>query len=43
LFFFPEISTRQLCAESIGGGTLSGKQAAEEVATGCVVGLLKID
>ena len=43
LFFFPEISTRQLCAESFGGGTLSGKQVAEEVATGCVVGLLRID
>jgi len=43
LFFFPEISARQLWAESFGGGTLSGKQAVEEVATGCVVGLLKID
>jgi len=43
LFFFPEISARLLCAESFRGGALSGKQAVVEVATGCVVGLLKID
>jgi hypothetical protein len=43
LFLFPEISARQLCEESFGGGTLSSKQVAEEGATGCVVGLLKID
>lgn len=43
LFFFPEISARQLCAESFGGDTLSGKQVVEEGATGCVVGLLRIE
>jgi hypothetical protein len=43
LFFFPEISARQLCVESFNGGSLDGKKVEEEVSGGCVVGLLRID
>ncbi len=43
LFYFPEISARQLFAESFNGGILSGKKAEEEMPVGCVVGLLRMD
>jgi hypothetical protein len=41
LFFFPDISARQLCVESFNGGLLSDKEKDGEKGTGSVVGLLR--
>ena len=43
LFFFPDISARQLCVQSFNGGLLSGKEKEDRDSAGCVVGLLRMN
>lgn len=43
LFFFPDISSRQLCVQSFNGGLLPGKEKEDGDSAGCVFGLLRMN